>query len=231
MADEVKALFSGWMSDELRALPPDQQARVVRRVSLLERKGWSASVRSRDVVHLEDEIWELRVVGKGPAYRLLFFVVEGSVPRIVVLTGCVGKSVMKKPGLMALEVARAERRRREWLFTGKGSMRGDRTTAEMVAELSRDPEFAAAWALSQPKIAVAVNVSRLREERGLTQAQLAEAVGRKQPRIAEIERGDANPTLETLTRIALALRVPLAALFADAADAAVPARASARLAG
>ncbi|HEU0014436.1 MAG TPA: helix-turn-helix transcriptional regulator [Longimicrobium sp.] len=109
--------------------------------------------------------------------------------------------------------------------------RKDRTTAQVVAELSRDPAFAAAWALSAPKVALAANVSRLREERGLTQAELAAAAGMKQPRIAEMERGDANPTLETLTRVALALRVPVEALVADGGDTRAAVQGYARLAG
>ncbi|HEU0014437.1 MAG TPA: type II toxin-antitoxin system RelE/ParE family toxin [Longimicrobium sp.] len=121
MADEVQAVYTRWVWEEIRELPPDQQARVVRRVSLLERKGWGASVRNRDVVHLQDEIWELRVVGTGPAYRLLFFVSSGAVPRLVVLTGCVGKAALKKDRVMPVEIARAERRRREWLAHGGGT--------------------------------------------------------------------------------------------------------------
>ncbi|HEY7766821.1 helix-turn-helix transcriptional regulator, partial [Longimicrobium sp.] len=48
-----------------------------------------------------------------------------------------------------------------------------------------------------------------------TQQQLAEAAGLSQPRIAEIERSDANPTLLTITRIANALGVRVERLFAD----------------
>ena len=79
----------------------------------------------------------------------------------------------------------------------------------------QDPEFAARWAESTPTIDLAVNICRVREERGLTQKQLAEAAGISQPRIAEIERSDANPTLLTITRIANALGVRVERLFAD----------------
>jgi transcriptional regulator with XRE-family HTH domain len=74
-------------------------------------------------------------------------------------------------------------------------------------ECRRDPEFARLWAEGQPRRDLAVNVWRIREARGWTQQQLAMRARLKQPRIAEIERGDGNPTLLTLTRIALALGV------------------------
>ena len=88
-------------------------------------------------------------------------------------------------------------------------MEGDLTLEEFTAVLCEDPEFAAGWAEDVPRIDLGVNVYRLRAAAGLTQLQLAEAAQMKQPRIAEIERGDGNPTLLTITRIALALGVPV----------------------
>ncbi|HEX9939014.1 MAG TPA: helix-turn-helix transcriptional regulator [Longimicrobium sp.] len=87
----------------------------------------------------------------------------------------------------------------------------DRTlsTEEMLAELHQDPAFGAAWKLEEPKVTLAANIARLRALRRMTQAQLAEAARTRQPRIAEIERGDANPKFETLIRIAHALGVGL----------------------
>jgi transcriptional regulator with XRE-family HTH domain len=78
-----------------------------------------------------------------------------------------------------------------------------------------NPEIAAVAVEVDPPFILAGNVYRLRTALGLTQAQLAERIGVRQPRIAEIERGDANPRLDTLARLSAALRVPLAALLAD----------------
>jgi transcriptional regulator with XRE-family HTH domain len=94
-------------------------------------------------------------------------------------------------------------------------MKGDMTWEQFMERNLRDPEFAARWAESLPTIDLAVNICRVREERGLTQKQLAEAAGLSQPRITEIERSDANPTLLTITRIANALGVRVERLFAD----------------
>ena len=89
------------------------------------------------------------------------------------------------------------------------------TWEEYMEERLRDPAYAALWAESLPRIDLAVNVCLLRLERGLSQKQLAEAAGLSQPRITEIERSDANPTLLTITRIANALGVRVERLFAD----------------
>ena len=105
-------------------------------------------------------------------------------------------------------------------------MKGDLTLEELTARLCEDPEFAAGWAEDEPRVHLAGNVYRLRAAQGLTQLQLAEAAGMKQPRIAEIERGDGNPTLLTMTRIAIALGVAPHRLLVDPRTVADP-RASA----
>ena len=62
---------------------------------------------------------------------------------------------------------------------------------------------------------VAVNLGRIRRRANWTQTELAKQVGTSQPRIAEIEGAQSNPTLRTLARIAHALGVTLSALVAD----------------
>lgn len=52
---------------------------------------------------------------------------------------------------------------------------------------------------------IAMQVVVLREELGLTQAELAERCGMDQGDISRIERGSVNPTARTLQRIAGAL--------------------------
>ena len=52
-------------------------------------------------------------------------------------------------------------------------------------------------------------VIKKRLERGWSQTQLAEAIGSRQPVISRLERGDGNPSLRTLERIAKALDLSL----------------------
>jgi transcriptional regulator with XRE-family HTH domain len=72
---------------------------------------------------------------------------------------------------------------------------------EWEAEQMRDPEFVTALAELEP----AHQVARLRILRGLTQEQLAELVGTKQPGIARLESGASTPTLSFLGKVAEAL--------------------------
>ena len=64
------------------------------------------------------------------------------------------------------------------------------------------------------KAQLAANVVRLRKERGLSQVDLAAHAHVQQKLISKIELAEANPTLESLYRIAQALDVELADLFA-----------------
>ena len=77
------------------------------------------------------------------------------------------------------------------------------------------PELATIAVEVDPPHILALNVYRLRNARGMTQAELATALGVAQPRIAEIERGDANPRLVTLSKLAYALGVSLSELLVD----------------
>lgn len=60
---------------------------------------------------------------------------------------------------------------------------------------------------------LARNLRRLRLERELSQDDVAAEAGVRQALISAIEVETANPTLETLDRVAAALRVDLAKLF------------------
>ena len=94
-------------------------------------------------------------------------------------------------------------------------MKGDMTLDEFLAEQLKDPEYAAAHAVGRPFSNLALNVWSLRETKGMTQQQLAEAAKMKQPRIADIERDESNPTLLTISRVAFALGVTASDLLAE----------------
>lgn len=52
-------------------------------------------------------------------------------------------------------------------------------------------------------------IKKLRKEKGLTQEKLAELAKVDPKSIIEIENGKRNPTLRTLNKVSLALKVPL----------------------
>lgn len=65
-----------------------------------------------------------------------------------------------------------------------------------------------------PRAIFAANIKRLREQRGLTMEQAAWAVGMHHTAWGRIESGERKPTLETIFKLAKALEVPPADLFA-----------------
>jgi transcriptional regulator with XRE-family HTH domain len=69
------------------------------------------------------------------------------------------------------------------------------------AQKINDPEFQAASEELEP----GYQIARLRMLRGLTQTQLAEIVGTRQPSIARLENGTSTPSLSFLNKIAAAL--------------------------
>lgn len=60
---------------------------------------------------------------------------------------------------------------------------------------------------------LAENVRSLREQRGLTQQQIAKIAGVPRATWGNLESGDANPTLQVLTKVAAALQVRLEELL------------------
>lgn len=61
-------------------------------------------------------------------------------------------------------------------------------------------------------LAVSKNIRRLREERKLSMDELAKLSGVSKSMLAQIERGDGNPTLSTLWKISNGMKVPFDAL-------------------
>ena len=66
---------------------------------------------------------------------------------------------------------------------------------------------------------LATNIKRLREERGFSQQELADATGIPRPTIANLESGSANPTLAVLLKVAVSLGVVVEDLVGRAASA------------
>lgn len=60
---------------------------------------------------------------------------------------------------------------------------------------------------------LAVNLKYVREQRGLTQGQLAKLSGVPRSTVANVETGAANPTLVVLARLAMALQLSLEELL------------------
>ena len=88
----------------------------------------------------------------------------------------------------------------------------NRAHAEIDPVLKRklqNPDFRAAYQAEDKRIELALQIIRLRERRGTTQADLAKAIGTRQANVSRLERFDTNLTLDTLEKAARALGAEL----------------------
>lgn len=66
----------------------------------------------------------------------------------------------------------------------------------------QDPEIRAEWDALEPEFAIIQAMIDARKTTGLTQKQLSERTGIAQGDISRLENGNANPSLNTLKRLA-----------------------------
>ena len=88
-----------------------------------------------------------------------------------------------------------------------------RTYREFLDEKLQDPEFKREWNELEPEFQLIRAVLNGREEQQISQRQLSERTGIAQADISRIESGNANPTLDTLKRLADGLGLTLTLLF------------------
>ena len=67
--------------------------------------------------------------------------------------------------------------------------------------------------MDQLSRAIAENLRALRQERGLSLGRLAELCGLSKVLLSQIEKGNNNPTIQTIWKIAAGLKVPYTALI------------------
>ena len=84
---------------------------------------------------------------------------------------------------------------------------------ETLNEQLRDPEFKAEWDSLEPERQIMRAILEGRDERDLTQKQLAEVTGIAQADISRFEDGTGNPSLRTLKRLAEGLGMSLKVEF------------------
>ncbi len=84
-----------------------------------------------------------------------------------------------------------------------------RSYREYLNEKLKDPEFKKEWDEMEPEFQLIKAMLKGREEQNLSQRQLADITGITQADISKIETGEANPTLETIKRLAAGLGMTL----------------------
>ncbi|MBA3061235.1 MAG: helix-turn-helix transcriptional regulator [Nitrospirae bacterium] len=86
--------------------------------------------------------------------------------------------------------------------TAEAYVRG-RTVQEHIAEQMKYPEFKKAWHDLDSESELLESLLKAREKAGLTQEELAEKIGTKQPALSRLERGGfKKASVETLRKIA-----------------------------
>ncbi|MGA9779912.1 MAG: helix-turn-helix domain-containing protein [Limisphaerales bacterium] len=73
----------------------------------------------------------------------------------------------------------------------------------------QNPDFRAAYEAEDQRIELVLQIIKLRQQRGMTQADLAKAIGTRQANVSRLERFDANLTLGKLEKVAQALGASL----------------------
>jgi DNA-binding XRE family transcriptional regulator len=77
-----------------------------------------------------------------------------------------------------------------------------RTLEAALAERMKEPGFQAEYEALEPEFAIVQAIIDARKKSGYTQKQLSEKTGIAQGDISKIEKGEANPSLKTLKRLA-----------------------------
>lgn len=90
---------------------------------------------------------------------------------------------------------------------------------ETLNERLLDTEFRAEWEALEPERQIMKAIIDGREEKDLTQKQLAEATGITQADISRLENGTGNPSIRTLKRLAEGLGMTLKVEFIPRATA------------
>lgn len=80
---------------------------------------------------------------------------------------------------------------------------------QFKTQVLKDPVVKGEYEALGPEYEVVKIIIKERVKRGWSQTELAEAIGSRQPVISRLERGDGNPSLQTLSRIAKALDLSL----------------------
>ena len=89
---------------------------------------------------------------------------------------------------------------------------------EFLDEQLKDPELLAEWYALEPEFTIIQAMIDARKYSGITQKQLSERSGIAQGDISKIENGNANPSLNTLKRLASGMNMKLKIEFLPIAE-------------
>lgn len=85
----------------------------------------------------------------------------------------------------------------------------NKTLTQFKKKALKNKAIKAEYDVLVPEYAIIRSIISERQKKGLSQTELAQRVGTKQPVISRLESGVGNPTLELLRRVAKALGTEL----------------------
>ena len=88
-----------------------------------------------------------------------------------------------------------------------------RTLEAALTERMKEPDFKAEYEALEPEFTIIQALIDARKKSGYTQKQLSERTGIAQGDISKIEKGEANPSLRMLKRLASGLDMKLSLQF------------------
>jgi len=90
------------------------------------------------------------------------------------------------------------------------------TFNDFLKDKMKDPIFKAAYESLEPEFTIMQAIIDARKNSGMTQKQLAQKTGIAQADISKLENGNANPSLQTLQRLAAGMETTLKIEFLPA---------------
>jgi transcriptional regulator with XRE-family HTH domain len=93
-----------------------------------------------------------------------------------------------------------------------------KTFDNYLQEKLKNPEFKAEYDALEPDFSIMQAIIDARKESGMTQKQLAEKSGITQADISRMEKGNANPSLRTLQRLAAGMNMRVKLEFVKATE-------------
>jgi ribosome-binding protein aMBF1 (putative translation factor) len=93
-----------------------------------------------------------------------------------------------------------------------------KTFDNYLKDKMKDPAFKAEYDALETEFAIMQAMIDARRESGMTQKQLSEKTGINQADISRLERGNANPSLHTLQRLAAGMNMKLKLEFVKTAS-------------
>lgn len=84
----------------------------------------------------------------------------------------------------------------------KGELMMGKSFRETLNEQMKNPEFKKEWDALEPEYQIIKAMLAARNEKSITQKQLSDITGIPQADISRLENGNANPSLQTLKRLA-----------------------------